>query len=321
MPADAVTGFAAPESAVVGRPGRTRAAIVDAAPATGLALASLHDSRMLSGTPFKVCLPLPLLSLPSLLASLPPRCRAHAAGPTQGITLQGRRCQHNLKQSCCPPARRRAGCHQSSSQCGEREPLRADSGGNLLRTAPSGSCSRTCCCVRVRSACSQTAAEKHHDGTALAAAIREAAIAERAATLSLSCDGFATPNFNKKLISYIQANVRVVMPGAPSTGQLSSHTPLVLGRCKDTCEVYEHVWPHVEAPFIGADGKPLTSIEVRPDLVTYIQDRHALRAFTLFARTRHACGRHALCACNVSRDEQARSLETPPLHLSDPPFF
>ena len=82
-------------------------------------------------------------------------------------------------------------------------------------------------------------------------------------TINLSADGFTIPNFEKKLISYVQANVRILWPGAPSSGHLSSHIPVVLERAKESYATYQTLWPLVEAPFLDARGKPITHIDVR----------------------------------------------------------
>jgi hypothetical protein len=79
---------------------------------------------------------------------------------------------------------------------------------------------------------------------------------------NLAADGFSVPDFDKKLVSYLQANLRVLMPGAQSSGLMSAHIPLMLARCKETYEAYEAVWPHVEAPFLDAQGRPRRYMEV-----------------------------------------------------------
>lgn len=80
--------------------------------------------------------------------------------------------------------------------------------------------------------------------------------------LNLAADGFSVPDFDKKLVTYLQANLRVLMPGAASSGGLRAHIPMMLARCKETYEAYAVLWPHVEAPFVDAQGKPRTEMEV-----------------------------------------------------------
>jgi hypothetical protein len=86
---------------------------------------------------------------------------------------------------------------------------------------------------------------------------------EKSAIFNLSADGFTVPNFVKQLINYVQANLRVNVDGADSSGYMSSHIPLMLGRAKESYEAYKSIWPYVEAPFLsGEDRKPITKIEV-----------------------------------------------------------
>jgi hypothetical protein len=46
----------------------------------------------------------------------------------------------------------------------------------------------------------------------------------------VSNDGSSIPDFHQKLISFFVGNYRLIMPGAPSTGILSSHLPVLLAR-------------------------------------------------------------------------------------------
>jgi hypothetical protein len=78
----------------------------------------------------------------------------------------------------------------------------------------------------------------------------------------VSNDGFSIPDFQQKLISFVQGNYRLIMPGAPSTGILSSHLPVVLARCPEEYESLAAFWHAVEEGFLGPDGRPLESIVV-----------------------------------------------------------
>jgi hypothetical protein len=84
---------------------------------------------------------------------------------------------------------------------------------------------------------------------------------QRPVELTLATDGFSVPDFNQKAVNYIQGNVRVGVPGARSLGYLSSHIPLMLGRCPETYEAYQTVWPLVEAPFLK-DGQAISTLPI-----------------------------------------------------------
>lgn len=84
---------------------------------------------------------------------------------------------------------------------------------------------------------------------------------QRPVELTLATDGFSVPDFNQKAVNYIQGNVRVGVPGARALGYLSSHIPLMLGRCPETYEAYQTVWPLVEAPFLK-DGRAISTLPI-----------------------------------------------------------
>jgi hypothetical protein len=100
------------------------------------------------------------------------------------------------------------------------------------------------------------------DSAAHADGVFERFLEQRAPVeLTMATDGFTVPDFTQKSVSYLQANVRVGVPGARSLGYLSSHIPLLLGRCPETYDVYRTVWPLVEAPFLK-DGQAIKSITI-----------------------------------------------------------
>lgn len=124
------------------------------------------------------------------------------------------------------------------------------------------------------------------------------------ATVTLSADGFTIPTFEKTLQSYVQANAQLLMEGAPSSGRLSSHMPLVLGRCKESYEAYQTIWPEVEAPFLTPEGGPLQSIQVSmPPVCDTMQPRYGAwlsveRALVTACRC-HSASRSSRSTCST----------------------
>jgi hypothetical protein len=78
----------------------------------------------------------------------------------------------------------------------------------------------------------------------------------------VSNDGFSIPDFQQKLISFVQGNYGLVVRGAPSNGILSSHLPVLLARFPEEYESLVAFWHAVEEGFLGPDCRQLERIVV-----------------------------------------------------------